>query len=392
VNILFVNYHDFSSNSAIHIYHYANHLVEKGLDCGVCVPRNKESIEVIGTAKFAIYNFRDLKKIKFRNGAGPDLIHAWTPREIVGSFTKRIAEHYVCPYIVHLEDNEEAIVEAKYKVKAEHLRELPEKIVTRLMDKHYSHPIKYKEFLNGSNGVTTIIQTLLEFKPSQIPGKVVWPGYDKTLFHKRSVDIALKKKLGIPDGYHTIVYSGNVHHSNQNEVYSLYLAVAALNRKGIHVKLVRTGRDFVHFKDSVISNAGDCFVELGFIDREMLPKVLSLADAFVQPGKSDAFNDYRFPSKLPEFFAMGKPVILPKTNIGNYLTEGNNCILLQEGSAVEIADKLEILLKDSNLRERIGENGRLYAENHFDWSINTEVLYEFYRQIILTDRNSRGTT
>jgi hypothetical protein len=47
--------------------------------------------------------------------------------------------------------------------------------------------------------------------------------------------------------------------------------------------------------------------------------LLALADLLVQPGKPDAFNDYRFPSKLPEFLSVGRPVILPDTNIAKHM-------------------------------------------------------------------------
>ena len=48
---------------------------------------------------------------------------------------------------------------------------------------------------------------------------------------------------------------------------------------------------------------------LGFIeDRHRIADILCLADVLIQPGRPDPFNDLRFPSKLPEFFAMGKPV------------------------------------------------------------------------------------
>ena len=37
-NVLFVLYEDFHSNSAVHVHHFANHLIELGLDCVVSVP------------------------------------------------------------------------------------------------------------------------------------------------------------------------------------------------------------------------------------------------------------------------------------------------------------------------------------------------------------------
>jgi glycosyltransferase involved in cell wall biosynthesis len=392
VNVLFVNYHDFSSNSAIHIFNFANQLVEMGVDCGVCVPKNKQTIQLIGQAKFQVYDFSDFrkKKIKFRDGRGPNIIHAWTPREIVREFTQKLTKHYECKYIVHLEDNEEAILKSTYNMELEQMMSLPEKIVNRVIDKQFSHPTRYKQFIEKADGVTAIIDKLLEFKPQQLLGKVIWPGYEEKRFMPRSVDIELKTKLGIPENSFVVVYSGNVHHSNKKEVYSLYLAVAALNRKGIPVKLVRTGRDSVDFYDDAIKGFKDCYIDLGFIDREMLPKVMSLSDVFVQPGTSDEFNDFRFPSKLPEFFAMGKPVILPNTNIGRYLADGTNCILLKKGDALEICDKIEFVINNMDTCKMIGLEGRSFAMKNFRWPVNTNALYEFYCNVLGDDRNRSG--
>ena len=41
----------------------------------------------------------------------------------------------------------------------------------------------------------------------------------------------------------------------------------------------------------------------GFVPKARLPRLLALADVLVQPGRAGAFNDYRLPSKLPEFLA-----------------------------------------------------------------------------------------
>ena len=60
-------------------------------------------------------------------------------------------------------------------------------------------------------------------------------------------------------------------------------------------------------------------IELGAVGWREIPGYLALADAFVQPGAADDFNRYRLPSKLPEFLAMGRPVVLPDCNIGHDL-------------------------------------------------------------------------
>jgi glycosyltransferase involved in cell wall biosynthesis len=87
--------------------------------------------------------------------------------------------------------------------------------------------------------------------------------------------------------------------------------------------------------------------------RSEVPRYLGLADVLVQPGRAGAFNDYRLPSKLPEFFATGRPVVLPATNLGTVAADGEECLLLRRGDALEIAAVVERVLDDGELRERL---------------------------------------
>ena len=80
-------------------------------------------------------------------------------------------------------------------------------------------------------------------------------------------------------------------------------------------------------------------VSVPFQPRERVASYLALADVLVQPGRLDDFNGYRFPSKLPEFFAMGRPVILPATNIGLRIEDGKDALLAYRGDAIELAEK-----------------------------------------------------
>ena len=85
VNVLFVNYHDFTSNSAVHIFNLANELELLGIRCAVCVPDNKRSSKRLGRPRFAVLDFSDARagRVRFADGGAPTLVHAWTPRENV---------------------------------------------------------------------------------------------------------------------------------------------------------------------------------------------------------------------------------------------------------------------------------------------------------------------
>jgi len=384
MNVVFVNYHSFTSNSAVHIFNLANHLVELGTDCAVCVLDEKETVRSIGKPRFLNLNFREVRnsRLRFKDGNGATIIHAWTPRESVRKMTHDLAARYECPYVVHLEDNEEKIVSENLNADLQALLQLPSQELDRLIGTKMSHPRRYKEFLAAAAGVTVIIEKLFDFKPEELPGEIIWPAYDENRIKVVPVDMPARRKLGITDDTLVVVYPGNVHAANKQEMVSLYLAVGVLNRRGVPAKLVKLGQDFCDLFDSNLSELRDCIIDLGYRPHHEIPRFMAMADVLVQPGRSGEFNDFRIPAKLTEFLATGKPVILPNTNIGRYLMNGEECFLLEKGNALEIADKLHMLWKDASLRERIGHGGRKFAEKNFSWAKSAKRLHKFYERVL----------
>ena len=102
-----------------------------------------------------------------------------------------------------------------------------------------------------------------------------------------------------------------------------------MNRAGRPLRLVRLGRDYVRFLEPELKAAHATWSRCRSCRAPRCGRYLRLADVLVQPGRADAFNDYRFPSKLTEFFASGRPVVLPPANIGRFLEDGEECVLLQ---------------------------------------------------------------
>jgi glycosyltransferase involved in cell wall biosynthesis len=367
VRVLFINHHHLDSNSGIHIFCLANQLTQLGIECIVCVPNNKEMVTLVGKPLFEVFNIDDLFRGKNKL-INIDLIHAWTPREIVRKTTQELVETYNCPYIVHLEDNEEFIIEAFAKPSDNFfLKHLPPILLDRLTHPSLSHPLLYKDFLKKASGITLIIDSLQKFCPENIPNQVIWAGYQNDLQWNTPTDLKLKEQLGIAAQEFIVVYTGNTHAANRQEVASLYEAIELLYCRGVRIKLVRTGTDSAQF---------------GHVSRRALPSLLSIADVLVQPGRSDQFNDYRFPSKLPEYLASGKPVILPNTNIGRFLTDKVECLLLNNGDAPDIVQKLESLLSNAELRNIIGTGGRKFAEKHLQWRYSAVKLHSFYLSVL----------
>ncbi|MEB3340288.1 glycosyltransferase [Okeania sp.] len=382
-NILFVLYEDFHSNSALHVHHFANNLVELGLDCAVAVPRNKHTVSLVGenlTNLYQVTEYGEFYRLNecFKNQKGPDVVHVWTPREVTRNYCRKLRKAYDFQLVIHLEDNEEYVLE-KYLNKP--FSEIANANGSLNIPENVSHPQRYKEFLATANGVTVIIEKLKEFVPNNVPTLTLWPGVDTEHFSQRKPNPERAKQLGVPDDNIVFSYTGNVHAANTEEVKSLYLAVALLNREGQRTTLIRTGRDFENFLGDDDSWARQYAIELGYVDRSLMPEILALANVLVQPGKPDKFNDYRFPCKLPEFLAMGKPVVLPATNIGLEMENEKDALVLPAVDATHIVDSVTKLLQDKSLYKKLSDGSINFAKTHLSWQKNTKLLLSFYKEI-----------
>src|SRR5262249_11774134 len=92
----------------------------------------------------------------------------------------------------------------------------------------------------------------------------------------------------------------------------------------------------------------------------------------------NTFNTYRLPAKLPEFFATGRPVVLPEANIGHRIRDRDQGVLLHQGDSLELVHVLEWLLPNAEARFRIGRAGRDFAVANFNWARSAERLILLY--------------
>lgn len=386
-NILFVLYHDFGANSAVHVHNFANNLASFGHFVAVAIPGGNDFGAGLGEQKYSVHLFGELTENlskAFPDSNPPEIVHAWTPRENVRLFCEQLKSLCSFTLFIHLEDNEELILEVNlgasfdYLAAAEHVEVPP----------NLSHPHRYREFLNSAAAITIIMDRLGEFVPDGRPKLELWPGADRTLFYPQPKDAATLEGLGIPFENIVLCYTGNVHSANAREVRSLYLAAAILNRQGIPTTLLRAGKDYCPFWGPDEAWAREVSVDVGYIKHVSVPSILALADYLIQPGLADAFNDYRLPSKLPEFFAMGRPVVLPETNVGRFVDHGKDAWVLPKVDADGIVHAVRFLNENPADRERLAAGAVAYAERCFDWTKNSRELAGFYAAV-LADQNDR---
>jgi glycosyltransferase involved in cell wall biosynthesis len=284
--------------------------------------------------------------------------------------------------IVHLEDNEQHLLSHTAGVPFPALTRQNDRSLHPLLKKGLAHPVRHQLLLAAADLITGITPALAEFAPSGVPFAHLYPGLDLTVFRPQLADTLLRSELGIHPEDRIIVYPGGANLTNAAELRTLYTAVALLNQRGHRVKLLRTGPPAPWFTDSLTNAERAHELALGFVSRDLIPRLLGLADMLVQPGHPGPFNDYRLPSKLPEFLASGRPVILPATNIAALMKDGEHALFLRDGSPEDICARCETLLAQPELAARLGEAGRLFAEQHFDINTNARRLNQLYEETL----------
>ncbi len=382
MRVLFVYFGPFDVNSGIQAYHFGNELTDLGWEVTVAGRGDPERAKVVGEPRFECISHEQVegKLRQMRQSPAETIIVGWTPRERVRLMTMDAVRQLGVPYVIHLEDNEELLIESATGRSLHELQRLPLRQQDSLVPVDLIHPTHHREFLDGAAGITVITEALNEFNRAGRPHRVVRPGIDPDRF-RPALEPKPRAELGLSPDDFVLVYHGTIHYANQHEMLSLYLAVKLLQRRGHRVRLVRLGHSEFGGPDPRSFRAlGDGVIELGPIPWREIPAYLAVADAYVQPGPPDDFNRYRLPSKLPEFLAMGRPVILPHCNIGNDLEHGENALLLEHGNAMEIVAQIEKLLTDRELAARLGAGARRFAAEQLSWQANAAGLARFLEE------------
>ena len=377
-NILFVLPHRLDSNSGYHVQLHAGRLQALGADCTVAIP-DREHVESAGRLRARAYSqiLGDAVGACFLDARGPDIVHAWTPREIVRRFVESLRQRLPCPLIIHIEDNEEYLTEVALGRPFADLARLSLEELDRRVPMHRYHPRRGRWFLDQADGLTLVIDTRERFNTRHRPSLVLSAPVDERLFYPRPLNRALRQAHAISDDHCVLAYTGNVHAANRMEVGELYRAVFDLNRQGVPTVLLRTGLN----DDSRLDDRAPLSQvrEMGWVEREQVPEILAAADVLVQPGESGDFNDQRMPSKLPEYFAMGRPVIV-RSQLGLKMRHREDAYLVGATKTTDIVVAVRTIQQDKALAKRLAQGARRFYEQRLRGAENS--LFEFIASLI----------
>lgn len=170
-----------------------------------------------------------------------------------------------------------------------------------------------------------------------------------------------------------------------NNVKFLMDVMVELLHKNIKVKLrligIATPMTINQLRDYQLSIGlrVDQIEILGYMNMDELKKQFREAAALLLPLLENIQKDlFRFPHKLGEYLASGRPVV--SSNIGEvskFLKHGVNAILCKVNDIKDFANGVEILLNSPRYAERIGKAGRELSETIFDYRLHSPRIMGF---------------
>lgn len=123
-------------------------------------------------------------------------------------------------------------------------------------------------------------------------------------------------------------------------------------------------------------------IRTGFVSPEALNYYLAACDVLCLPLADTLANRGRFPSKLTDYFAAGRPVVASAVGDVTELLEQTQAGLVTLPSAQALATAIMRLLEDDLLRVQLGQNGRRAAEAEYNWRNLAERVSRLYRKLV----------
>ncbi len=214
--------------------------------------------------------------------------------------------------------------------------------------------------------------------------KVINHGIDCTVFTPSEDRKALRRKLELPETGPLIGCFGRIRHQKGNDLF-IDAVIKAFDRKAPGTALVM-GRatddnaDYLADLKSKVAGAGygDRVVFRDEVPMEQLADHFRALDLYVAPQRWEGFGLTPL-----EAMACGAPVVA--TRVGAFedlILDQKTGYLVDIEDVAAIADRLEKLLTDDELREQMGRAARHRATQEFTLQKEADAIIQVYRQLL----------
>jgi glycosyltransferase involved in cell wall biosynthesis len=230
-----------------------------------------------------------------------------------------------------------------------------------------------------SNGLKETIEK--EFGISSDRIKVSMNGVDTSVFRPRN-KVAQRRKLGLPLYQTIILFVGSL-----VPVKGLHYLIRAMpTLRKLHgdrlLFILAGGGELETELQQKTREAGIdrqvCFI--GWVPNDQISGWMNAADVLILPSLHEGM-----PNTILEALACGVPVVASRVGgTTDLIQDGINGLLIEPASSESIVEKLDFLIKDRGLYERLRNNARMIGEEYrADWQ--TKALEKIYDSLRLKE-------
>lgn len=152
-----------------------------------------------------------------------------------------------------------------------------------------------------------------------------------------------------------------------------------------HFLFIGTGEQLAQTR-STIESAHVNATFTGSIAHDKVPAYLDACDVLASPHvpPTDGSEFFGSPTKLFEYLAMGKGIVAsPLGQIGEVIIDGENGLVVSPGDASALAQAIERLAADGELRARLGRRARQTAIERYTWRHNAARVFDAISVILV---------
>lgn len=214
------------------------------------------------------------------------------------------------------------------------------------------------------------------------PNIVVAPnGVDPDALMPLPQDDAYRVAKGLPKETPIIGFAGSM--VEYEGLDYLLDATRILADRGLkfHVALAGSGVVSESLKTRIAElNLGKYVTHLGRVPNTEMPRLMSQFDIMPCPRRSLSVTELVSPLKPLESFSAAKAVLLSDVKPHQDIAGANQerALLFKAGDVQDLADKLQLLIEDEDLRRRLGRTGRLWVLDKRNWDNITAQIARSY--------------
>ena len=206
-------------------------------------------------------------------------------------------------------------------------------------------------------------------------------GYDSDVFQPSVSGRAVREAFSLGDSP-LVIYVSTFHGFEAPLHRTALAAFKCASAKVPDAKLLMVGGGNLDV-GSLVAEAGlkDRAIQAGRVPREKIPQIIAAADVALHVISDHPFHKASSPMVMPEYMAMGKAVVAPKTGELEFGLADGAGLLVKRPDPYLLGEGVIQMLKDEERRRAIGERAMKRARKEYSYDVLTERLREAYSRI-----------